>query len=551
MGTLNANQLIKGAEDKKSARTPFERDWQRINKLIYPLGTGFGGDTALGASSHEAVLDNTAELASELLAAALHGMLTNPATKWFAIRAQNDKLNENERVAVWLEQVAGIMYSVFNSPRLNFAPQQHEKNMDLVNYGTGCMFIAEKNGEWPIFQTRALSEIYLGEDGEGRVDKVDRWFKLSAEQAVSKFKGNPGDKVAEFAASDDPKKRAHEFEFIHCTGPRTERDPGKGDNLNMPFMSAYVNVDEKHLISESGYPEWPWTTPRWTKRAREPYGRGCGHKAMRDTSMLQRSMKVQIRGVEKLVDPPLQVPDDGVFGSIRMTSAAINHVRADLLQYPGGGIRPISTGARPDIGEDFMGGSRERIERSFYNHLLQMMRDPRMTATQVIQIAEETLRVLGPMLGRMQSEDLGPMVDRVFAILQRAGAFPPPPPELDNQELKVEYVSPVAKAQRLSEARGVTQTLEVMAPIIQADPTVLDNVENDLTFRHVAELFDWPMDTLRAADRVIEIRKGRAEAAQQEAQKQDLIEGAGAAAKLLPAMAGGNGGMGAAQGGVQ
>jgi len=538
MNPMNIDYLIKGAESMKSARVPFERDWRRINDLLYPLGTGFGG-VSLGASSHTEVLDNTGELASELLAAALHGMLTNPATKWFAVRAQNEKLNQNERVMVWLEQVASVMYSVFNAPNLNFAPQQHEKNMDLVNYGTGAMFIAEKNGAWPLFQTRALSEIYLGENSEGRVNKIDRWFKLSARQALEKWGDQAGAKVVAAATSDDQKKQDQEFEFLHCTHPRIDRDPDKRDNLNMPFMSAYVNVSEKHRISEGGYPEWPWTTPRWTKRAREPYGRGCGHKAMRDTSMLQRSMKVQIRGVEKLVDPPLQVPDDGVFGAIRMTPAAINHVRADLLQYPGGGIRPISTGARPDIGEDFMRGSRDRIEKSFYNHLLQMMRDPRMTATQVIQIAEETLRVLGPMLGRLQSEDLGLMVGRVFAILQRGGAFPPPPPELDGQELKVQYVSPVAKAQRLSEARGVTQTMEVMGPMLQADPTLMDNVNGDLLFRHVADLFDWPMDTLREADRVIEIRKGRAEAAQQEAQKQDLMDGAGAAAKLLPALASG------------
>ena len=44
----------------------------------------------------------------------------------------------------------------------------------------------------------------------------------------------------------------------------------------MPIESIYINITEVSLVRESGFPEWPWSVPRWSKRAGEKYGRGRG-----------------------------------------------------------------------------------------------------------------------------------------------------------------------------------------------------------------------------------------------------------------------------------
>ncbi len=52
-----------------------------------------------------------------------------------------------------------------------------------------------------------------------------------------------------------------------------------------------------------------------------------------------------------------------------------------------------------------------------------MQNGPQMTATEVVQRNEEKMRLLGPVLGRLQSELLRPMIDRTFAILLRKKLF--------------------------------------------------------------------------------------------------------------------------------
>jgi hypothetical protein len=47
-----------------------------------------------------------------------------------------------------------------------------------------------------------------------------------------------------------------------------------------------------------------------------------------------------------------------------------------------------------------------------------------MTATEVMQRTEERMRLLGPILGRMEAELLGPIITRVFGIMLRQGAVP-------------------------------------------------------------------------------------------------------------------------------
>ena len=533
--TVDVKAIIQRADAMKSARSVWEGHWQEIRDIAYAAGVPFTGTETPGQKSRSQILDGTSEMAGELLAAALQGMLTNPANTWFALRVQDERLMERREVAMWLQDATDVMLRVFASPRAGFSPNQHEKYLSLVNYGTGAMFIADRPGIGPVFLTRGLDELYMEEGPDGTINRVYRRWKMPSRAAVQEFGEDAGPKVIERARRDNPADE--KVELLHCVEPRIGAAPGHLGAKNMPIASVTINVTDKHVIRESGFEEWPWATPRWSRRPGEIYGRGPGARALSDGKMLQRVMKATIRAAEKAVNPPLQVADDGVLSPVRLNSGGITHVRADMMRFPGGGIRPVESAARPDIGEDFCQQIRDRIAAAYHNNLLQQFRDPRMTATQSIQIAEETLRILGPVLGRLQIEDLGPMIDRTFAILFRRGAFLPTPQILEGQDLVVEYMSPMAKAQKLSDARGIAQTMELMAPLIGGQPEILDNVDGDRTFRHVASVFDWPQDTMRAADAVLGIRQSRNEAAAAEQERQATIEGAEAVAQVAPALA--------------
>ena len=78
-----------------------------------------------------------------------------------------------------------------------------------------------------------------------------------------------------------------------------------------------------------------------------------------------------------------------------------------------------------------------------------------MTAREVMERTQEKLQQLGPVVERLLSEFLNPIIERVYSVLDRAGVFPPVEDEelldqLNGQEVKIEYISPLAQAQKMS-----------------------------------------------------------------------------------------------------
>jgi hypothetical protein len=526
-----ARDIIDRADRMRADRGVFEAHWQEIRDLIIPLAAAVTRREVAGQKSHHAVLDGTGEQANEMLAAALVGIMTPDTVDWFTLRARDERINRDAQAAVWLEDCAQRMLSVFRAPRGGFASGQHEKYLDVCSFGTGGMFIADRPGKGILFSALPLRQLLLGEDADGRVDTVYRDFELSARQAVQRWGRRAGEKVAKAAEGKD---RDKPFRFVHAVYPRVDRDPGKSDARNMPYASCYVGVDEKQVLAEGGFQEMPFVTPRWGKRADEVYGRGPGMKALADVKMLQRSMKVTIKGVEKMIDPPLMVADDGVLSPVRVSPSAINVYRAGTMSTDP--IKPLLTGGRPDLGEEFMQGIRFRIDAAFFKPLIQMIRRDRMTATEVLQVVEEGQRILGPYLGRLKAEDLGPMIERVFGIMMRVEAFAPMPEILQGQEIEIEYVSPAVKQQRLSRARGLAQFAEITGPFVALDPSLNDNLDMDRAYRDTADVLGLPKDWLLSPEIVEARRQARREAQQQEMQRQALMEGVDTAANAVRAL---------------
>lgn len=534
-----AQDLIRRTENMRGARANEDATWQEIRDNVIPVLQRFIGEDPKGVKQGQAIVDETPEQAQELLASAVHGMISNPALKWFDYGVRNASLKDNDRVAAWLAHCRDVTFDYMYAPTANLTAAQHETYNDLTSFGSGCLFTGDRPGRGLLYQSRQLREIYLAEC-EGRVDTVHRWFKLSAREAVKQFgAAKVGQKVREKA--ENATKQDEEFEFLHAVFPRSDRAFGKIGAINMPIASVYVNVADKAVVRNSGFQEMPYAVPRWSKRTGEIYGRGPGHKALSSSKMLQRTMKLDVSGYELRIQPPMIVADDGVMSDVRLHAGGLTDVRAELMQNGREPIKPLMNGADPNIAEEKMEGMRKRIQASFYNHLLQMMRDPRMTATQVIQIAEETLRILGPVIGRVQAEMLGPMIERTFWVLFRAGAFAafPMPPELNGQELTIEYVSPVAQAQKLAEAKGIVQTFGVVTQMAQVDASVLDNFDLDQSSRALAVMFGMPRYLLRDPRKVADMRATRAKQQQQQEMLNQARLAAGGikdAASALPAL---------------
>jgi hypothetical protein len=110
--------------------------------------------------------------------------------------------------------------------------------------------------------------------------------------------------------------------------------------------------------------------------------------------------------------------------------------------------------------------------------------------------------------------------------------FPKAPPQIQGLSLRVEYVSPVAKAQRMTQVVGFQRLLESLGQIAQAKPEVFDRIDADGTVDFFADAYDVSYQTLTPEAEVTQIRDARAkQAAEAHANEQANIA-ADSAAKL-------------------
>jgi hypothetical protein len=465
----------------------------------------------------------------------------NPAQKWFSIRTEDPRLMKSQRVKLWAEETDRAMLSIFSSPQHNFVTQGAEVLFDIVAFGTGGMWVDNKTpsgAKGPIrFAAHPLGELYMIENFQGQIDTVFRKTKMTARQIAQKWPEDAPVVVTKMLEKEPDKC----FEVLHLVHPNPDADKKKLGPAGMPWRSVYVLLEKQgHFLGKpGGFETMPWMTPRWMVEAGETYGRSPGWTALSDAKMLNEMSKTLLIAGQKIADPPLMVPDDGMIGKIRTAPNSLNVIRRDMLRGPADPIRPFPTaGANFPITVELIRQRQETVQTAFFSQLLQLFQDPRMTATQVVELSNQAQRLMAPMLGRLQSEFLDPLIDRVFDLMLRAGDLPPIPPELqEGANLRVEYVSPVTRSQRAGEARSVIETWNAASIMGQVSPEVYDNLDPDASIRIISDAGSAPPSIIRDEAVMQQLRQERAMAQAQQAQQQQELEQQEVAAKMLPGLA--------------
>ena len=515
--------LLSRYEKLEGQRQNWETHWQEVADYMQPRKADVTKQRARGDKRMEQVFDSSPIQAVELLAASLHGMLTNPSTPWFTLRFKDEEIENEDEAKLWLEASTDAMYTAFN--RSNFQQEIFELYHDLITFGTAAMFIEEDDEDIIKFSTRHINEVFIAENDKGRIDTIYRRFKISARAAMQKF-GEAVSSDVQSAFKKDPYK---EVEILHAVYPRTDFNPNKKDKKNMPFESVYIEFKNGNELSVSGFREFPFVVPRYLKASNEIYGRSPAMTALPDVKMLNEMCKTTIKAAQKQVDPPLLVPDDGFLLPVRTVPGGLNFYRSGTRDR----IEPLNIGANNPLGLNMEQQRRDSIRAVFYVNQLMMQDGPQMTATEVIQRNEEKMRLLGPVLGRLQSELLKPLIDRVFAILLRNNMLPAAPEFLSGRDIEIEYVSPLAKAQKSTELQSIMRAVEILGSLANVAP-VFDYVNFDNLVKHLADIVGVPQKILKTQSQVNAERQQAAQQQEQMQQMQQLQQVAKAGGDIAP-----------------
>lgn len=513
------DDIIKRLERLDSGKSQWATHWQEILDYVMPRKAEVSVNYAKGAKRTEKLYDSSAIHANTLLAASLQGTLTSASLPWFHLRVRDNNLNDSRDVQVWLEDCRNRMYKAFNSS--NFNTEVHEFYLDICSIGTSCIEVEEADDGFN-FRTLHISEYFIAENHKGQVDTLYRKFEYTARQAKQRWGDACGPKV-DNALKDNPDKK---LTFIHCVMPSADYKMKKQSKL--PYVSIYICKDDKTVVGEGGYNEMPYLVTRWSKASGEEYGRSPAYNALPDIKTLNKAVELGLKAWAKAIDPPLLVEDDGVIGRVLTKPSGITVVRRD------GAIKPLNTGARFDVSDMKESELRGAIKQAFFSDQLELQQGPQMTATEVQVRYELMQRLLGPTLGRFQTEFLNPLIERCFAIMQRNEMFAPAPGSLDGVAIDIEYVGPLARSQRMEEATAVERLYEMAANLAQIAPEIMDNIDHDAAIRSRAELLGVPKDIMRDPQEIEEKRKAEMEQQQEMMAMQQAQQGADIAATVAP-----------------
>lgn len=524
------SDLIAMVEGLASNRTTTENTWQEISDHL--IGRrDFTVVATPGRQRNQRIYDDTAKVSSSLLSGAIHSLLTSPAARWFEFGFEDPFLNDDAEAAEWLDLAEKRVYAALGAPKANFHSSLNETYIDLIDFGTGGIFTDDVPGVGVMFSARPLQELCLAEDASGRIDTVVRKFQLTARQAVDLW----GDKAVAATSSLAGQKSQDRGDYVHVIMPRKDLQHGKQDVSGMPWASFHLSIADRVILDEGGFREMPVATPRWEKEPGEVYGRGPGWNALSGQKMLNEMMKVTITAGQKAVDPPMLVDSEAVLpGDLRFHPKAvvpINTVMAGLNPP----IQPLVSGSNFNIGQALIADARQAVQNSYHHQLIETIRDPRMTATQVLELSAQMQRHLAPILGRMQTELLEPVLERVFAIELRAGRMPPIPESIQGRQLKIDYVSPVARAQQTSDARAIIDFFGIVSNLSGAVPDALDVVNFDRGVREVGLSLGVPATMINDSRVVAKKRQARAQLAAEQEEERQAIAVTDQVAKLAKA----------------
>ena len=509
-----ADEVIRRQGRMKTWRGNFESVWQQIAQLVLPRADDFLGKRAPGQrTADNLIFDSTGQLALPLYAAAVEAMVCPRTQKWHSLKPLSPKLQDNNPVALYLENMRDLLFKIRYSPHTNFASVMSESFLGLGAFGNYGVFVEDGLHKGLRYQAIPLVELYWLEDSYGTIDTVHRCYMLTARQALQRWPNTLSEKMRECATAEPDR----EFEFIHCVRPNEERGKVAGWR-GYQFASYDICVSDRTLLDEGGFRKMPYAIGRDVTAPREIYARGATWNALADLKMLQMMGRDSIRYAQLTLDPPTITADVDSLAPYSRRAGAIN---AGYMSDQGTVLaKEMPPNADPRPALEVAQQRRDNVGRALLTPYFQILVDtPQMTATESMYRQQEKGALLAPTMSRQQ-ETLSVVIDREIDILLHAGVFEaelgPVPEELlmEGGGLAVQFDSPLTRAQRSEEAVGILKTIEAITPLANINPGIMRRINGDETLKILSDVNGAPVKWLYNDEQLAAMNEADAQAEQ-------------------------------------
>lgn len=528
---MTAEQIIAQRDQLMAQRSPLMMHWEELAELYMP----FRSMNASGVPdllSAEEIFDSTPRNAALILANGLASLVTPREEQWFEYQPPRELRNDDEAIRYYRNATATARELIESS---NFYEEIQECYIESPVFGTTCLFIGDLDSDGLYFLNQPIKTYYISEDHRHRVNCIYRDLTLTADQAAGEFgRESLPPEVASKVGSATGKTEIHEF--VHAVSPRNEFDKEAPDDQQKPFSSTVVHTKTKTLISQSGYDELPFAVHRYRRHGRCVWGFGPGAVAKGDPRQLNFINQLIDAGTEKAVFPPVIAPSS-LEGEIALGALEITYVDSNDPNQAAI-LREWAPAGRLDLAAARMEDKRQQINKAFHVDLFQLFasrqdRAP-LTATEASYAATEKLSQFSPVFGRLVSEMLDPILNRIFGIMLRNNLLGAPPSSVTKSlgatrsgiaRPSVQYKNRILLAMQARQNSSLMEYMGLASPILQFQPQAADTLNFARIIRDSARNAGIPEEWLNSEKVVKEIGEARA-AQQAQAEQMAMAESA-------------------------
>lgn len=524
----------------QAIRQPFETSWKEIIALIRP-DLALWDDYGISQQGKKRGLDvYSASPIHNLLIwrDGLLGRIASPGLDWFYEKMARQKQNDLEGVKNWLqecdEELRDLMknsnyYShlgliMLDGGSIGNAPGWIENSVDKYKTGIAC----------DNFHPR---EIYIEENSQGIANAWARGpFEYSALQAKEKF-GEENLSESIKRSLEENANALTRYRFIHMCLPDT--DPvfsGIKGLPKGPWISVYFEenprVDGDTPNSVSRYNGKRFTYWRMFETPGSVYSLGLASFALIDIFGLNQITRSMLRAAHLAVEPAVHAP-------IEMRGRVHIIPGGRMWGTPDSKPQIVYDGGKYPYGADMLDRQSAVMRRwfdvDFFTRNIQA--EKVFSATHDLQVEQEFALLIGPKIGRLQTDKLSQDLEIIFELAEEMGRLPPPPQSLldaSDGRIDVVFNGILDRAQRdYEQIKQFEVTMNKFERVLSVYPGERHRLDSGkLTKRLLRESEAIREEEIRSDDEVEAIQQAQLEQ-QQAMQMADMAE---RAAKVAPGL---------------
>ena len=430
--------------------------WSRIKRYVLPELNKAGDD-----KPH---FSTTAQRYTTLAANALQGWAYGRTISWLNIEPEDKGLkgkSQQKAEREWFQECGRIMLD--DLAKADFYDESLAFTQIVFNMSTGIMLMDWNEAEDTFVCENVNPErCVIAQDKFHKVNLCMYEFELDKAQAQDMFGDGCPKKIQDSRSWTDTWRFTKAM--LHSKDYDFKVD-GEGDWIEV----VWCEDDREKTCSERRTQHKPFLCWRFERSLNgSPWGcNSPGERCIADITALNIMEKSMLKGIQLRNDPPVMA-SEGL--KLNLTPNGVTRVSGNktyaFTPPPGNSQEVINEIMRTE----------QNLKEAYYVDfflMLQQTLENNKTATEATLLADEKSQIMSSFTSRLNNEFLEVILETLWEMELAHGRLPAPPEQLAGQDIRIDYVSPLAIAQRKAQTYAPARNFiaDTMA-FAQVDPSV-------------------------------------------------------------------------------